>query len=119
MNRALEAKRADKSIGSSLSAEVDLYCAPELVESLARLESELRFVLSVSRATVKPLTGAPAGATDTELSGLKLEIIASAHEKCERCWHFTSDIGVSENHPTLCQRCVDNIDGTGETRHFA
>lgn len=119
VNRALEAKRADKSIGSSLSAEVDLYCAPELVESLARLESELRFVLIVSRATVKPLTGAPAGATDTELSGLKLEIIASAHEKCERCWHFTSDIGVSENHPTLCQRCVDNIDGTGETRHFA
>jgi isoleucyl-tRNA synthetase len=119
VNRALEAKRADKSIGSSLSAEVDLYCAPELVESLARLETELRFVLIVSRATVKPLAGAPTGATDTELSGLKLKITASAHEKCERCWHFTSDIGGSENHPTLCQRCVDNIDGTGETRHFA
>jgi|TARA_B110000208_G_scaffold43329_1_gene57373 isoleucyl-tRNA synthetase len=119
VNRALEAKRADKSIGSSLSAEVDLYCAPELVESLAHLETELRFVLIVSRATVRPLTGAPNVATDTELSGLKLEITASAHEKCERCWHFTSDIGVSENHPTLCQRCVDNIDGTGEIRHFA
>jgi isoleucyl-tRNA synthetase len=119
VNRALEAKRANKSIGSSLSAEVDLYCAPELVESLARLEAELRFVLIVSRATVNPLAEAPAGATETELSGLKLEITASAHEKCERCWHFSSDIGVSENHPTLCQRCVDNIDGTGETRYFA
>ena len=119
VNRALEAKRANKSIGSSLSAEVDLYCAPELVESLARLEAELRFVLIVSRATVKPLAEAPGVATETELSGLKLEITASAHEKCERCWHFSSDIGVSENHPTLCQRCVDNIDGTGETRYFA
>jgi len=119
VNRALEAKRANKSIGSSLSAEVDLYCAPQLVESLARLEAELRFVLIVSRASVKPLAEAPGVATETELSGLKLEITASAHEKCERCWHFSSDIGVSENHPTLCQRCVDNIDGTGETRYFA
>lgn len=119
VNRALEAKRADKSVGSSLSAEVDLYCAPELVESLVRLESELRFVLIVSRATVNSLADAPASATDTDLTGLKLDIMASAHEKCERCWHFSSDIGVSESHPTLCQRCVDNIDGKGETRHFA
>lgn len=119
VNRALEAKRADKSIGSSLSAEVDLYCAPELVESLARLDAELRFVLIVSRATVKPLAEAPANAGDTELNGLKLEITASQLDKCERCWHFTGDIGASETHPTLCQRCVENIDGKGETRHFA
>lgn len=119
VNKALEAKRADKSIGSSLSAEVDLYCSPDLMESLERLQSELRFVLIVSRATVRAIADAPGASVDTEMDGLKLAISASTFEKCERCWHFRDDVGSSENHPTLCQRCVDNIDGEGETRSFA
>lgn len=119
VNKALEAKRADKSIGSSLSAEVDLYCAPELMELLTRLQSELRFVLIVSRATVGPMSDAPAESVETEMQGLKLAIAASTFGKCERCWHFRADVGVSSNHSTLCQRCVDNIEGEGETRSFA
>lgn len=119
VNKALEAKRADKSIGSSLSAEVDLYCSRELIDSLNRLESELRFVLIVSRASVKPLADAPADATETELPELKLVITASELDKCDRCWHFTDDVGANQDHPTICQRCVDNIDGEGEVRQFA
>lgn len=119
VNKALEAKRADKSIGASLSAEVDLYCAPELMESLGRLDSELRFVLIVSRATVASLEDAPGSSVETEMNGLKLVISASEYDKCERCWHFRDDVGNNESHPSLCQRCVDNIDGDGETRRFA
>ena len=31
----------------------------------------------------------------------------------------TEDIGQAESHPTLCQRCVDNLDGEGEQRLYA
>ncbi|MBP7970435.1 MAG: hypothetical protein KAZ08_01245, partial [Aquaspirillum sp.] len=40
----------------------------------------------------------------------------TSHEKCERCWHHTADVGQHAEHPTLCGRCVSNIAGTGEVR---
>ncbi len=119
VNKQLEAKRADKSIGASLSAEVNLYCSDQLMESLAKLDEELRFVLIVSRASLLPLAEAPEHAVTTELSGLKLVIDPSELKKCERCWHYRADVGANKKHETLCQRCVDNIDGDGEVRHFA
>ena len=119
VNKQLEAKRAEKIIGASLSAEVSLYCSDELLESLAKLEEELRFALIVSRASLQPLSAAPENAVTTDLAGLKLVIEPSSHEKCDRCWHYRPDVGSIKSHETLCQRCVDNIDGAGETRHFA
>jgi hypothetical protein len=32
-----------------------------------------------------------------------------------RCWHFRADVGSHAEHPELCGRCVDNVDGAGET----
>jgi len=31
--------------------------------------------------------------------------------KCERCWHYESDIGSHAAHPTLCGRCVEALEG--------
>jgi isoleucyl-tRNA synthetase len=119
VNKQLEARRAEKVIGASLSAEVSLYCSDELLESLAMLKEELRFVLIVSRASLQPLSAAPANAVTTELVDLKLVIEPSSFEKCERCWHYRPDVGADKSHESLCQRCIDNIDGEGEVRHFA
>jgi len=119
VNKELEARRAAKEVGSGLSAEVDLYCDAELADSLSRLEEELRFVLIVSRASIASLDAAPDKAVSTELDNLKLEVRASEHSKCERCWHHREDVGAKSEHPSLCQRCVDNVDGEGEQRFFA
>jgi isoleucyl-tRNA synthetase len=119
VNKELEAKRAAKLIGSGLSAEVDLYCSEALAANLNRLGAELRFVLIVSRATVKPMSDAGEAAIATELKDLKLSVSASPHAKCERCWHHRDDIGQEPTHPGLCVRCVENISGEGEQRAFA
>lgn len=118
VNKELEAKRAAKEVGSSLSAEVDIYCDAALAKSLDSLATELRFALIVSRVGIHALSDAPGDASATELDNLKLVVSASKHEKCERCWHHTEDIGSSADHPTLCQRCVVNVDGEGEPRSF-
>ena len=118
VNKELEAKRAAKEVGASLSAEVDIYCDDALALSLASLESELKFALIVSRVAVHPLCEAPAGSSSTDLENVKLVVSASKHDKCERCWHHTQDIGQSSDHPTLCQRCIVNVDGEGEPRDF-
>ena len=85
---------------------------------LARLQDELRFVLIVSQAQLRPLTDA-GDAAPTEVPGLCLRITPSANPKCVRCWHHRPDIGVHAEHPELCARCVENIVGAGETRHYA
>ena len=118
VNKELEAKRAAKEVGASLSAEVDIYCDDALAKQLNSLESELRFALIVSSAKVHALTDAPSTASPTDLDNVKLQVNASSFEKCERCWHHTADIGQSAAHPTLCQRCVVNVDGQGEPRDF-
>ena len=43
----------------------------------------------------------------------------SEHEKCVRCWHHREDVGSTCEHPELCGRCVDNVDGDGEQRRYA
>ena len=48
-----------------------------------------------------------------------IRVAASSHAKCVRCWHRREDVGASEQHPELCGRCVQNVDGSGETRLYA
>ena len=119
VNRELEVQRADKKVGSGLSAEVDLFCDGQLADDLARLGEELRFVLIVSRASVNSGTPAPEQAIATEVSGLSLRVTASEHKKCERCWHHREDVGQEAAHAGLCMRCVSNVAGDGELRRFA
>ncbi len=119
VNKVIENARREKQIGGSLEAEVTLYADEALKASLLQLGDELRFVLLTSKTTVVDLADAPADAIATELTSLKLSMHKTAAAKCERCWHHREDVGQVAEHPTLCTRCVTNIEGDGETRQFA
>ncbi|HHO59876.1 MAG TPA: isoleucine--tRNA ligase, partial [Thiotrichales bacterium] len=122
VSKELEALRADKTIGSSLDAEVTLYCDDALLSTLKKLGDELRFVLITSEATLRPLTDAGENAIEaTTAAGatLKISAGASAFDKCVRCWHHRSDVGSHAEHPELCGRCVENVAGEGEQRRYA
>jgi isoleucyl-tRNA synthetase len=30
-------------------------------------------------------------------------------QKCERCWHWETDVGSHPEHPTICARCVKAV----------
>ena len=115
VNRQIEAQRKQGGIGSSLEAEVVLYAKDEIYNCLSKLQDELRFVLITSKASVKNSEGGE----KTELEGLGVEVNASSNPKCERCWHRREDLGVDKTHPELCGRCVENVEGEGEVRHYA
>jgi isoleucyl-tRNA synthetase len=117
--KQLEAMRKDGVIGSSLDAEVALYCDAALHRVLSALGDELRFVLITSDATLGPLDQAPDDAAPSELAGLTVVASASPHPKCPRCWHHRADVGADTAHPELCGRCVENVAGAGETRRIA
>ncbi len=119
VNKELENQRNAKAIGGNLQAEVTLFAEPVLAERLALLGDELRFVLITSAARVQPLEAAPADAVDTEVGGLRIRVVKSAHVKCARCWHHREDVGADPAHPEICGRCVENIQGEGEVRRHA
>jgi isoleucyl-tRNA synthetase len=119
VNRAMEAKRAEGELKGSLDARVLLYAAPALKTVLDSLGEELRFVLITSEASVLPIAESPDNALQGEDEELRVVVLAAEEEKCERCWHRRPDVGSATNHPTLCQRCVTNVDGEGEVRHYA
>lgn len=120
VNKELEVLRKDGKLGAPLEASVHLYCDAELKKQLDLLENELRFVLITSGADVQLLNShVPSDAAVTEVPGLSVKIDALSYQKCERCWHRREDVGADETHPTLCQRCVENVAGKGETRKFA
>jgi len=119
VNREMEARRAAGELRGSLDANVTLYAGPQLLAQLETLGDELRFVLITSGAQLEPLESAVEEAAATGIADLRLCVAVSTAEKCERCWHRREDVGQHATHPTLCGRCVENVDGEGERRHFA
>jgi len=119
VSKELEKLRMAGKIGSSLDAEVDLYCNKEFAELLNKLNDELRFVLIISNARVHRDSERPDNAAASELDGLWIRVAPSVHVKCIRCWHHREDVGLSTKHPELCGRCIENIDEQGELRSFA
>jgi isoleucyl-tRNA synthetase len=119
-SKEMEKLRVDKVIGSSLDAEVELYCSDELMAILEKLGDELRFVLITSYVHLHALDDKPADAVTAEgVDGLALKVKASEHTKCVRCWHHREDVGKHSEHPELCGRCVENVAGAGEVRRYA
>jgi isoleucyl-tRNA synthetase len=119
VNSALEKARNEKVIGGSLEAKVILYVTEEKAQDLAKLKDELRFVLITSEAEVKALSEKTDTAVSLSDSEVFVEVLKADGEKCARCWHFKEDVGSDPKHPELCNRCIDNVDGEGEVRHYA
>ncbi len=106
--RAIEDVRSRGAIGSSLAAELSFQASGPDLELLQSLGADLRFVMLVSNTQVLPADGA-----------IAIEVHASEHAKCGRCWHHVASVGSNPEHPQLCSRCVDNLYGDGASRTHA
>ena len=119
VSKQLEQLRVAGAIGSSLDAEVAIYCDGALKDHLLRLEDELRFVCITSYASVSAVREKTEAAVSGGLDDLWVRVQASTHRKCIRCWHHREDVGSNTDHPELCSRCVENVAGDGEIRKYA
>ena len=91
VNKALEEARANKEIGTSQEAEVQLAVTEEEKELLEKgLKGEAAQWMIVSRAVV------------TAASDRSVKVVKAAGEKCPRCWNYTLE--ADEN--GLCPRCA-------------
>jgi isoleucyl-tRNA synthetase len=93
----LEKRRQDKMIGKALDAKVSIVI-PEAQMPLAQRNREsLRELVNVSQIEVRP--GGEAAVAVVKADG----------QKCERCWHWETDVGSQAGHPTICGRCVKAV----------
>ena len=88
----------------------------DLEKLLGKFSQELKFIFITSGAKVLPEIGE---GEETELEGLKVRVNKTLNKKCERCWHSRPEVGSINDHPHLCSRCLENIEGNGETRLYA
>ena len=121
IGKELETLRNEKTIGSSLDAEVNIWSAPGCLSKIKN--DELRFVFITSSARLIQDEKMPETATRiTDAYGNEyfIQLQRSPHPKCIRCWHYREDVGQNLHHPEICARCVSNLPGgTGESRSYA
>ncbi len=101
VSKALEESRQNKTIGNSLEARTDIRAGRRAAAYLAGFEG-LRYLFLVSEINV---------VEDGALAEDEIQVSVSraTGTKCERCWHYTSDVGVSSQFPGVCARCAQTL----------
>ncbi len=104
---ALEDARRVKTIGKALDAHFTITTEPEKIAGLQPHLEILREILNVSQLSLKPK------ALEVKPDGTTIHATFSVRkadgQKCERCWHWETDIGQNAEHPMICGRCVEAV----------
>ncbi|MFO8238605.1 MAG: isoleucine--tRNA ligase [Prochlorococcaceae cyanobacterium] len=131
VNRQLESCRAEGQLGASLEAQVQVEPGEDSTGSAeaaagSGLAEALAWLQRSSQPAVDNLADwllvsalrlggeAPAQVLrEAESGGVRVRVARAAGHKCERCWHYATDIGQHSAHPSLCGRCVAVLEGQG------
>lgn len=117
VNKVLEDCRSRQELGASLEASVRLEAhSPSLQSALHWLNENgqpevdgLRDWLLVSQLQIGGEPWAELLANHDDSVAL-IEVARARGTKCERCWHYESDVGQHADHPHLCGRCVSVLE---------
>jgi isoleucyl-tRNA synthetase len=93
----LEKRRQEKMIGKALEAKISLVVLEVQMALAERNREPLRELLNVSQLEI---TSGPDGT---------ISVSKADGQKCERCWHWETDVGSNNEHPTICARCVKAV----------
>jgi isoleucyl-tRNA synthetase len=93
----LEKLRQAKTIGKSLDAKIEIKVPSAQGHLVERNREALRELVNVS-------------ALNASAAEEPAVVVSKAGgQKCERCWHWETDIGLTPEHPTICARCVEAV----------
>jgi len=95
----LEEKRQSKTIGKSLEAKVRLFAGNQPFSDWAANPAVLEAFRELCNVSQIEITKDP----DAEL------VVRAGGQKCERCWHWKTDVGSNPDYPTLCGRCIGAV----------
>jgi isoleucyl-tRNA synthetase len=105
---ALELKRADKTIGSSLQAAPTVF----VPDGVAALLADVDFADVCITSDISVVAGpySEGAFTQADVPDVGVTFVPAEGDKCERCWKILPEVGDVAEHPTLCPRCADAVD---------
>jgi isoleucyl-tRNA synthetase len=102
VNIALEQKRKDKVIGTSLGARVTITATGPIAAVLEQHRDLLPMLCIVSDVALH--AGTPDGADE-----VRVEVERAPGVKCERCWRVVQSVRAEPQWAGICDRCVDAL----------
>jgi isoleucyl-tRNA synthetase len=99
--KELEKAREEKLIGNSLEAQIRLRVPAAQKAFVSRYEKDLCSLFIASAVVVE------SGSAE----GLEVRVSRAPGAKCQRCWNYSLEVGQSRDHPELCRRCEDVVQG--------
>ncbi len=104
VNAALEEKRKNKIIGTSLGARVIITASGPIGALLKSRRDDLPMLFNVSDVSLA--VGATEGTDE-----LRVEVEKAPGVKCARCWRFVPSVRTEPDCAGICDRCVDALAG--------
>ena len=105
VTKALEEARRNGVIGHPFDAAVRIFGGEKVEKVLEGFSPEvLREFFIVSK--VEYLAGGEGSYRSEDIPGLSISVERAPGEKCERCWVYSTTVGESPEHPTICSRCL-------------
>jgi len=99
VQKALEQRRSDKTIGASLEAKVTLSASGALYDLLKERGDQLPSIFIVSQVELKQAS-----------EGLEIRVEHAAGKKCERCWNWSETVGIDQRVPEVDERCIRQLE---------
>ena len=100
----LEVLRQRKEIGKALEAKATAFGDKNSLAPIIKWENDFKELLGVSQFALE-IKG------DGEMAGFNFGFsrVDANRKKCERCWHWETDLDQNKVHPTICGRCVEAV----------
>ncbi|OPX38479.1 MAG: isoleucine--tRNA ligase [Desulfobacteraceae bacterium 4484_190.3] len=110
VSKAIEIARQEKVVGHSLDSRIDIFAPEKFRSLLERYAEDIKALFIVSEVNVLEEDKVNNPYESTEFEGLKIGVAKAHGQKCERCWHYSMTVGNSPDYPTICQRCIGNLE---------
>ena len=108
----MEKARKDKFVGSSLEAGIGIFASGDTYFEVRDNAELLKMLTIVSDLQI--LDEVPENSEyafkSSEITGLIVTVNKAPGHKCERCWTYRKTVGMNEDHPTICSRCIDALE---------
>jgi isoleucyl-tRNA synthetase len=101
--KELERVRQAKNVGKALDAKVWLLGKSNIFQEAFENQAAFKELLNVSELQVDQIPDLNGAPTPT------IAVTPASGQKCERCWHWETDVGSNPEHPTICSRCVNAV----------
>ncbi len=104
---ALEPKRADKTIGSSLESHPQIYVSKEIADVLRGLD--MAEVCITSQASIFEQDAPSDAFSLQDVKNVSVVFKEAEGRKCQRCWKILPEVGTDREYPDLSLRDADAV----------